>query len=57
MGYRVIQTGYWLDFNLERFFFIKNIFIYEKFDRLLQNGGNWCESVPASETDKDRMTG
>ena len=19
--------------------------------------GNWCESVPASETDKDRMTG
>ena len=41
-----MQTEYWQDFNLESFHFIKNIFINEKSDRFLYNGGNWCGSAP-----------
>ena len=29
LGFRVIQMGYWPDFNLETIFIIKNIFIME----------------------------
>ena len=41
-----MQTEYWQDFNLESFHFIKNIFINEKSDQFLYNGGNWCGSAP-----------
>ena len=31
LGFRVIQTGYWPDFNLESVFIMKNIFIMKKY--------------------------
>ena len=33
LGFWVIQSGYWPDFNLESFFFHENLFTYENSDR------------------------
>ena len=38
LGFRVIQTGYWPDFNLESVLTIKNIFIMKNETNFRKNG-------------------